>query len=114
MQTFSAINLLRKFDSGRHAGISQTFLLFSGTHVGPPRRTVVDYVTLIPNAKSHRALQARILVKPLDLVGDLLAIQGPGDSLSAYRVGAVETRFEPGMPQLLLPDFRHVDPASLA
>jgi hypothetical protein len=106
--------LQRSFDSGRHAGISQAFLLLSGTHLEPPRRTVADYGALVANPNSARPLSTRIPVKPLELNGDLLALHGADRGLSAYRVGAVQVRVGPGMPQLILPDFRRVDGRSLA
>ncbi|MGC1482935.1 MAG: hypothetical protein WA789_03995 [Candidatus Acidiferrum sp.] len=106
--------LLNRFDSGRHAGISQAFLVLSGTHLESPIRTVVDYGALVTNPKSTRQLSTGIPVKPLDLNGDLVALHGADRSISAYRVGAVQVRVGPDMPQLFLPDFRQVDRASLA
>ncbi|HXN18475.1 MAG TPA: hypothetical protein VN875_09110 [Candidatus Binatus sp.] len=101
--------LLRKFNAGQFSGISQAFLLASGTHLESPMRTVVDYGVRIVNPKSRVTLTATIPVKPLGLIGDLIALHGSEAGLPAYRAGAVETRCGPGMPQLLLPDLRRVD-----
>ncbi len=105
--------LMRKFDDGEYAGVSQVFLLQSGTHLEPPRRSVIDYGTQIVNSKSRTSLPVKIPVKPLDLVGELMALHGSEPGLPAYRVGAVQTRVGPGMPPLRLPDLRRVDQQSL-
>jgi hypothetical protein len=101
--------LLRKFNAGQFSGISQVYLLASGTHLERPMRTVVDYGVRVVNPKSRVTLTATIPVKPLGLIGDLIALHGSEAGLPAYRVGAVETRCGAGMPQLLLPDLRRVD-----
>lgn len=105
--------LLRKFGNGDHAGVSQAYLVLSGTHLQPPRRTVVDYGARFVNPKSRNPLPIEIPLKSLDLRGDLNALQSSEFGIPAYRVGAAETAAEPGMPQLWLPDLRRVDEQSL-
>jgi hypothetical protein len=104
--------LMRHFDEGKYPGVSQAFLIHSGIHLGTPRRTVIDYGARIVNAKSRVPLLSTFPVRPLDLLGDVLAL--PELGLPAYRVGAVETRVGPDMPQLQLPDLRNLDQQDLA
>jgi len=105
--------LTRKFNDGQHSGASVVFLLLSGTHVEQPRRSVVTYGSRIVNSKARTPLSVDISVKPLDLNGDLIALQTLEKGFPAYRVGAVEARYEPGMAPLFLPDFRYVEKSSL-
>ena len=105
--------LLRKFDAGQYSGISQAFLLDSGTHLEPPRRSVVDYGARIVNTRSRNVFSSEVPVKPLDLSGDAIALHAVRKGLSRYRVCAVESRYVPGMPQLLLPNFREINQESL-
>jgi hypothetical protein len=101
--------LLRKFIAGQFSGVSQVFMLGSGTHLAPPRRTVVDYGARVVNPNSIVRLTATIPVKPLDLIGDLIALHNSEPGLPAYRFCEVQTKYGPGMPQLMLPDIRHLD-----
>jgi hypothetical protein len=98
--------LLRRFNEGEYSGISVAYLIQSGTHLLPPRRTVLDYGVGIPNPKSP--LSGSIPVKALDLCADLLVVHSIQPGLPAYRVAAVETRAGEGMPELRLADIRRV------
>jgi hypothetical protein len=100
--------LLRKFGNGDYAGLSQVYLVLSGTHLEPPRRTVADFGARIVNPKSLAPLPVEMPLKSLDLRGDLNALQDSHDGLPAYRVGAVEIKVAPGSPPLILPDLRRV------
>jgi len=99
---------VKRFAAGHYAGVSLAFLILSGTHLEPPRRSVIDYGSRIVNPKSRVALPSSIPVKPFDLLGDLITLYSSETGLPAYRVGAVETRHAAGMPQLRLPDIRRV------
>jgi hypothetical protein len=101
--------LLRRFNAGQFACVSQVFLLASGTHLEPPMRTVVDYGARVVNPKSRVTLPNSFPVKPLGLTGDLIALHSSEAGRPAYRVGAVETKCALGASQLLLPDLRRVD-----
>lgn len=105
--------ITRKFDRGEYSGISRVCLLQSGTHLEPPRRSVIDYITQIVNVRSRSPLPANVGMKPLDLIGDLMALHGFEPGIPTYRVGAVETRVSPGMSPLCLPDIRSIDHQSL-
>lgn len=105
--------LMRKFRDAQYLGISLALLSLSGTHIEPPRRTVVDYLLTVNNPRPKFTLSARVPLKPLDLCGRLIDLQQTLQGVSAYRCAASETRVRADMKGVFLPDIRRIDPAWL-
>ena len=105
--------LMRKFRDAQYLGISIAILSLSGTHVEPPRRTVVDYLLTISNPRAKFTLPARVPLKPLDLSPRLIDFQQILRGVSAYRCAASEVRVQADTKGVFLPDIRRIDPAWL-
>ncbi len=105
--------LMRKFLDGQYLGISTAIFSLSGTHMEPPRRTVVDYLLTVNNPRPKFTLPTRVPLKPLDLSGRLVDLQQSFRGLSAYRCAASEVRIQADVKGIYLPDLRRIDPAWL-
>jgi len=103
--------LMRKFRDAQYPGISAAILSLSGTHMEPPRRTVVDYLLTISNPRAKSTLPARVPLKPLDLSPRLIDLQQTLRGVSAYRCAASEVRVREDTKGVFLPDIRRIDPA---
>jgi hypothetical protein len=102
--------LLSNFDQGKFTGISSVVLSLSGTHLEPPRRTVVDLWATVKNHKCSHPLERSVPFQTLDLGGSLDRHFPPDGGIPAYRVCSAETRVAPGTEGVRLEDIRRIDP----
>ena len=101
--------LLRKFRDGQYSGVSAAILLLSGTHIQPPRRSVIDLFSTISNPKSHAPLPLPFPFKALDFMKRLEDhFNEPG--IPAYRVLASQIRKTDENVNIRLDDVRRISP----
>jgi hypothetical protein len=106
--------LLCDFDRGKFPSVSSVVLSLSGTHIEPPRRTIIDLCVTIKNQKCSRPLATPVPFRPLDLAGSLDQ-QFPADGrIPAYRVCSVMTRMAPAVEGVRLENIRRIDPRWLS
>lgn len=96
----------RKFRAGLFHGISGAMLIWTGTHMDKPRRSILDLIGVVQNTQNPRQGTKDFGIKPLGLSGNLFAARPPGADIPAYRVCTVEgTASSPGA-QLFLRNIR--------
>lgn len=103
----------RRFNAGQYPGISGMVLSLSGTHLEPPRRTVVDYLLTFKKPRAKFTLPTPVPLKSPDLCGPLLALQASLSGISAYRVAKSGVRISQEVRGVALPDIRRIDPTWL-
>lgn len=99
----------RRFYQGQFTGISSAILSQSGTHLEPPRRTVIDVWESVHNPRARLPLPTRIPIRGLDFERSFLDFPG----VAAYRCSGVEWRPSEGNRRVPLPDLRRLAPAVL-
>lgn len=98
--------LQRRFSQSQNKAISGVILSRSGTHLGQPQRTVVDFLVTVTNVNALAPLPERIPIAPLGMSAHLLRAFPRTDEVSAYRFATALMKAPPSGASLFLPDIR--------
>lgn len=91
----------------RFGGISAFLLLKRGTHLGPPRRTMVDLLELRKNPNADHPLHGKVPLRPLAAAALLTQVEPHIGGIRAYRLGSASGRVvDPTKASVVLPDIR--------
>jgi hypothetical protein len=101
--------LLSNFTQNKFGGISSVVLSLSGTHLEPPRRTVIDLWGTIKNQNCLHPLESPVPFQALDLAGALDRHFPADGGIPAYRACSAETRLTTGTEGVRLEDIRRID-----
>jgi hypothetical protein len=103
--------LRNRFSIGQYSSISSAMLLETGTHVAPPKRSMVDVLSFVKNEKAQRAIPTDLKFGCLGMLGHLDANRPITNEIAAYRYMTGEGKVSgEGEPQLFLPDLRVLTP----
>jgi hypothetical protein len=101
--------LSSSFERSRFPNISSVVLSLSGPCTEPPRRSVIDLVTVIKNQKCSRPLPKLVPFQGLDLMRDLNTYVPADAGVAAYRMSSAETRVVAGAEVIRIADIRRID-----
>jgi hypothetical protein len=90
--------------------IGATLLIKTGTHLQPPRRTVIDLLEVRPNLYGTKPLTTPLLFKSIDLSAVLTDAETPSLGVPAYRYSIVQGKIvDASKPvALTMPDIRRI------
>jgi hypothetical protein len=84
--------LLGRFARGEYPNISLVLLLRTGTFMGPPKRSIIDFVEAVTNVNSRGQVPGNLQLKSLGLQGRLVTGVPPEPGIPAYRNMRAEGR----------------------
>ena len=98
--------LQSRFSKGQYSGISSVMMILTGTHLGNPRRSVIDLIDLVKNKKASISIPGHLTFAASGLLGHLIRGIPPPVEVPAYRHLVTEGKIANPPGKLFLPDVR--------
>ena len=84
--------LVRRFSQSQYRGISGVLLSRSGTHLGPPQRSTVQFMGTVNNPSSCSPVPAGMQIAPLGPTFNLFEVFPQSEEVPAYRFSELEAK----------------------
>jgi len=100
--------LEKRFAVGRFSGIARAIFMRTGTHLGPPERSLVNLLGVVHNSNKPPSDRFDLRILGVGLMCNLFQAVAPEQGIPAYRFGVVEAQLTPEQvgQGIVAPDIR--------